>query len=673
MPTTINGIGTRYYGRKNRTAREGTCRTCGRAGKLESHDTRLWFVILFIPIIPLGRKRVIDNCPHCLHHFVADAGAFEAAREEETAEALERFRANPSPEAALEAHAKLMSYRDYRRAAEFRRGAIECFPDDPAMIAVLAGHLEHFGIDDEAEDLHERVLELRPDSPEARVGVAQRRRKEGDLDEARRHLSFLEAPGAGEKYPLVPLQLLSEAYQKAGRHEEVLAISGHILRELPDVGRQHAFRKFVKSSEKAAGSAESLLPESRRTIRGLFDKEDNAYSPRQRAWIKWGFIGGAALAGLLISNEYIRRNRTLHVANASGKPMQVSVDDGDPITVDGLGKIPLAEGTHRVQVSGPFEESHEVVVESGFFDRWFRKPVWVLNPGGEAVLAEWTLHYAEQPLPASRRLIVGEFIVHRPHVDYPFEAPPGQLKVKKREKEVVKTQIEWVDDPDADVEAIRELAAANPGTAMAFGERRLRRDPDRLDLLEAYLQAIPRDQVSRGEEFLATGLDRRPVAVQWHRIYQQVADFNGHADAALAHYDAMVKAEPSDGRLLYLRGRIDPDPAREGEFFRRAIEADPKEPWPWYALALEAGAAGHWDESLEAFRKAEGLGMQEEVLESLDLEHIARLAKGDLEALDVEYRAQLAANPLKLSAIIFLCEVLAGQGKADEIEPAVAA
>lgn len=63
MPTTVNGVGTHYYGRKNRAARISVCRACGRQGMLESYDTRLWFVIVFIPIIPLGRKRIIDQCP----------------------------------------------------------------------------------------------------------------------------------------------------------------------------------------------------------------------------------------------------------------------------------------------------------------------------------------------------------------------------------------------------------------------------------------------------------------------------------------------------------------------------------------------------------------------------------------------------------------------------------
>src|SRR4051812_7664792 len=133
MPTTINGIGTHYYGKKNRVVRQGVCGSCHRAGPLESYDTRLWFVIVFIPVIPLGRKRVIDQCPHCSRHAVADAYKFEVARQLRTSESLERYRRQPSPEAALEAHAQLLAFHEHDQAAEFRAGALERFPDSAAL------------------------------------------------------------------------------------------------------------------------------------------------------------------------------------------------------------------------------------------------------------------------------------------------------------------------------------------------------------------------------------------------------------------------------------------------------------------------------------------------------------------------------------------------------------
>jgi len=53
---------------------------------------------------------------------------------------------------------------------------------------------------------------LYTDLPLARTGVALRRIRTWDLDEARRLLDFLEAPDAGQIYSLRPIEMLAFAY-----------------------------------------------------------------------------------------------------------------------------------------------------------------------------------------------------------------------------------------------------------------------------------------------------------------------------------------------------------------------------------------------------------------------------------------------------------------------------
>ena len=74
MPATINGIGTHYYGARNRSARVDTCKQCGRSATLSSYDTREWFCILFIPIIPMRKYRILNDCSRCRKHSCARPG-----------------------------------------------------------------------------------------------------------------------------------------------------------------------------------------------------------------------------------------------------------------------------------------------------------------------------------------------------------------------------------------------------------------------------------------------------------------------------------------------------------------------------------------------------------------------------------------------------------------------
>ncbi len=60
MPSVINGIGTWYYGKRNIHRFRAGCEFCNRVGDLESYDTTLYFVVVFIPVIPIGKKRILS-------------------------------------------------------------------------------------------------------------------------------------------------------------------------------------------------------------------------------------------------------------------------------------------------------------------------------------------------------------------------------------------------------------------------------------------------------------------------------------------------------------------------------------------------------------------------------------------------------------------------------------
>jgi tetratricopeptide (TPR) repeat protein len=663
MPTTYNGVGTHYYGKKNRTVRTAPCRSCGRVANLESYDTRLWFVIIFIPVIPLGRKRVIDACPLCTRHFVADADKYEEARQLQVSAAQDQFRRDPSPQAALQVHATLLGFHETEQAAKFRQAARERFPADAEMMAGLAAQLEHVASYQEAAELHDVAHRLDPELPEARVAIAMRKMAAGELDEARRLLDFLEVPGAGQQYPLGPLDVLSTYYQKTGRHEEALEIAEHLLREIPAAGQQHPFRAFVARSEKALGRTESILPRRQHSLRGLFRGDGHVYSKR----LRWAVIGGVGLvllaAGLAVNNEYIRRHRILRVINSCGTPVQVRVDDQPPQTVADSGQIVVNEGRHRIQLTGAVDETHDVALEAGYFDRWFSKPAWVLIPGGEAVLVEQAIYYAKDPRPAQHSLIVGRPFVALPHVDYVFEPPPHQIQVRGGET-VVKKSLERF--PGTDLQAFRAAAGSDRQGALAFAERRLRRRPEDRAMLKAYMLDAASGETGRAESFFATGLDRRPVAVQWHRFYQTLAEKNGHDAGLIARYDGYLKADPRNASLIYLRGRVEPDWDRQEEFYRRAMTADQRLPWPWAALAFRAAAAARWQDCLRDLQKARDLKIDEDMLEEATL--AARIATGEARAMANEFRARLNANAMDHEALRGLLEATAASGPPEAVD-----
>jgi hypothetical protein len=665
---TVNGVGTQYHGKKNFSVRTAPCAACYRVGALESYDTRLWFVILFIPVIPLGRKRIMDECPACRRHFVASADAYDQAKQLQTSGALERYQREPSPESALTVHGQFLAFREHDQAAEFRTAALQKFPRHAVLRVGMAQQLQQVASFQESDRLFHEAYDLDPDEPGARTGVAYRHMDQGDLDGARRLLGFLEEPGAGRYYSLVPLDVLASYYQRAGRHDEALQLTAVLLREWPHLGNQYKFRAFVRKSEKALRRA-SVLPRRPFSLLGLFRLKDSPYAPWQRVAAIGSVIAILLAAGLALNNEYIRRHRTLHVVNACGAPVEVQVDDDPVVSVSNLGALPVSEGTHTIRLSGAVEETLQIEVASGYLDRWFKSPIWVVNPGREAVLQEVQHVYAAHPRPGSQRLIVGQAFFAAPHYDYIFTPAPHQMSLSSDAAELVKTELAWLQGQD--VEAFHSAYTTDRASALEFAERRLKRQPTPAALLRAYLSRMTAEDLPRARTFLRSGLDARPVNIPWHRAFQGVAEGDTPEAELLAQYDRFLAAEPASAALLYLRGRIEPDAARQSDYYRRTIAADDKLAWPWVGLAAQAAEWGRWQETADAVRKAKELPIEEtELLE--DLAHVARLGLGGAPALVLEYRARLDANTLTPMGLVYLVDALVAAGKGGEVDSAIA-
>ena len=431
MPTTINGVGTHYYGKSNVSSRTGICRACGASSRLDSYDTRLWFVVLFIPIVPLGRKRITDQCSRCRRHWVSSKAAFETAKRESLTAAMERYEKQPSPEAAVELHGALLAFRQYDKAKQFRDLVMEQYPESDLLFRGLALQMDGVGRAYEAEPFFEKAFAMRPDLPETGIGVAAVRIADGRLDEARKLLTPLETPGAGRTYSLARLESLAHAYQRAGRHAETLEICKHLVTERPAIGQSYAFRKFVAGSEKTQGCPGSVLPSQSFSIRGLFNWKSGRYA----GWQRLLAFGAAALLiaaiALAATNEYLRRHRPVFVLNGSGRPVRVTIDEQPPIDVGSLARLQLAEGRHHVRLGGPINDAFDAEVETGYFTRWSNSPAWVISADGETALIVTTLHYAVNPRPSQSRLVAVDRVFHLAHVDYAFETPPRTIKLDR--------------------------------------------------------------------------------------------------------------------------------------------------------------------------------------------------------------------------------------------------
>ena len=495
MPHTVNGVGTHYYGKRNKEVHNGTCQSCGYRGNVSAYDTRLWFVVFFIPIIPLGRKRILNDCPNCRRHFVVPLAKWEAQKQLTISGAAEEFRSNPTPDAAIALHEQLLGFQQMSQAAELRGLMAGKFPADAKVHEYLGVSLSQLGNVKEADGYFLRAHELRPDLPNARAGVAQLRIREGKLDEARALLDFMEKPGAAQLYNLGPLETLGDALQGAGRSADALDLYKKLIAELPAVAQHAGFRKKVEVAQKAVAKQtgakiETILPKKKFSWRGMFRRSTPAAPASGKQTLAViGIILLVIAAGLAIRNEWVRQHREIFVVNGLAAPVIIEIAGAGSVKVPPGGResFTVGEGDYHARITGAATEEVDVPVHADYFDRWGEHPVWVLNPGGAAILERTVAVYSRKGDLGSVEYSSGEVLTRFNDVQYPFKPLPRTQSVKSSEGSRTLTGLEVFNGPAAAL-FVHYLSSGRTAEAVRFAEQHLRARPDDAVLRDAYEQ-----------------------------------------------------------------------------------------------------------------------------------------------------------------------------------------
>ena len=652
MPTVHNGVGTWYYGKKNVQTRPGACEFCRRQGTLKSYDTRLYFVFLMIPIIPLSKKHIIDECPSCKRHRVSALGDWQKNKEKAIQDGLKKMEATPGdPEAAMALHKTYLYFGERAEGEKLLAFMLEQHAQNEKVQMYVGWALQYIGKSDQAAICFEKALQLNPESPEARRAVGVGLIGKGKVDEAHQLLKYMEQPGGGIAHAQV-LNFLANAYQAKGRHEEALKLYRLVLERAPAWAQDKTFRKAVATSEKAlnsSGAVQSLLPPRKRNLK----------------WVKWTGAAAALLfAGLCGSEYYVSQHRTVHVISAT--PVTVQISGIGAVQADGYGKtIELTEGTHHVIVGVPFKSEFDIQVTGSVFSRLFGSEVQVINAGGSALLIWEQVVYS-----ADNTGLPGAFVYHfgqnfevLSDIDYPFQIFPSTIKVEHSHNET-RTRLGLASvEPEA-----AEMGLINVsrwGEAMQMGEWYLRLHPENRQMLRIYFYAVQRAGAQqRYAAFLREMCAHRPIEIEWHRAYQNLGMSSAEIAKLVTEYDKLLAAEPHNSVLLYLRGRLCGSVRESTGYFERAIESDPKNAYAYYGMAYNHSGRGEWDDAIKDISTA--LALRPADNDFADALLYAQFSGGKYVELETSLRAFLAKNDENLAKNMLLADVLIAQKKTEE-------
>ena len=243
MPQTYNGIGTWYYGKTDIHRLKSTCEFCHNIGDLSSYDTTLYFVIFFVPVIPLSSYRVIKECPYCQKHRVIKASKWHEMKAKNTQEVLEPLEKNPKDrEALLQGLSSVISFQDPELFEKLIPLA-NALPDDADVQFHLGATYSYLARRGEATEAYKKSL-LAEDRPQTRELMATNLLREGVPDEAEplvRHI--LEEKNSDKLY--LPY-LLVETYQSQGKHQQALDVLDDMIAAFPDLANEKDIKKLVR-------------------------------------------------------------------------------------------------------------------------------------------------------------------------------------------------------------------------------------------------------------------------------------------------------------------------------------------------------------------------------------------------------------------------------------------
>ncbi len=616
MPSTVNGIGSHYYGKQNETTRKAVCNHCHNMATMTSYDTRLWCVFLFIPVIPLGRKRVIDMCDACSYHYAQKAGEYETGRLQALARATEQLRSEGTVNAGLEMHATLLAYREMEEADELRGTLIKQYPDNVKLLTGIANHLKEIGLAKEARQTWNKLHKLDPELPEPRYWLSFDKMSRGRLDEARELLRFLEAPGSETHYNYDALLSLAELYQQKDRHDEVLEITNLVAERFPEYATNHRFRRLVRKSENNAKTTVSSAPRVQHSASKLFSDQ---YSTGFRWFIGLGIATIVGLLGMVVNNYYISAHRAITIINGTGIPAMVQVNDQDPVQVIKKAAVTVAEGHHRVKVTGPLEETYEVnVASTGYFSRWSSSPMWLVNVGGEAILTRWKHFYALNPPPSEGEVVLGTVII-ADDIDYQFTDLPKELEVTGDQTRVL-TSIEFRtcgNSEPAEVAFFKKISEFDHAAGMTFAKRRLGRSSEKTNLLTEVLSYANPDDADHLVPFIDKEIENQGGAVNivWHRARQDLISLNDGIHSVMEEYKQKLQSNPENPGLIYLYARTIPDSVESAQLFNQAIELGDESGFAQFAIAYRHNTMGQWQQAGEAIERASGKSVPGKLLD----------------------------------------------------------
>ncbi|HJZ90775.1 MAG TPA: hypothetical protein VKE40_07860 [Gemmataceae bacterium] len=602
MPTIINGCGTWYCGKRRIHRVKMACPNCGALAELESYDTTLFFVVFMIPVIPLGQKRILQNCPVCQRHRVVKLKDWEAGKAQAFNAVLEKLQANPDDRETIQMALGLATvYQDEQLFDKLADVLAGHRTDDAEIQAQLGAAYEYFSRWPDAEAAYQRSMAVDPtDDTRERLAVCllKQNRPEEAADHVRHALESKDPDKAWLVFWLI------EGFMAKGMHEQALAVMDVRDQIYPKLVKDKAYQKQRKTAEKHQATGKPVkstyLAESAKT----------GFREGSGLGFKWPkYVAAALILGLIALYLgfaiYRGQNRRVYLVNGWTKPYTVKVNGAAHQLAPGVPlKVDVPEGEVTVDWPEGGDGPQKATVETQFFSRPFTRPVFVLNPDRCALLERDETVYSNEAVPPDSppQFSAGKLLHEFKGVDYEFEPFPREIQAKAGSK-ITKTRVGLLTVGDTQDRIFKAMLAVKSDELTAYVKRLLQLDPNDSTALTFLAGTLP---PAEAIVFLRPRLADRPVRVEWHRVYQSLMEVTEPATDLRPDYRKLVEETKRSPDAVYLLGRVE-DGAEADKLYAEAANANPPSGPACAGLSFRYLARGDFDQAVTWGKKARDL------------------------------------------------------------------
>jgi len=307
----------------------------------------------------------------------------------------------------------------------------------------------------------------------------------------------------------------------------------------------------------------------------------------QRAFAAVGVL--AVLVGAYRA-VWAARYNTVYVVNALPNAVEVRLGASPPLTVGAHAreKLRARVGEQPIEV-----RAQGRVLERGTLDvrRGYDVVLW--NVLGAGLVYESDIIYTSKTTdapssPPTPAIFCGDNQVLLDHVPYVFTEPPKRISMSESESVVHKNALGFADDEP--LACLFQLEKRHRHDELKTLSQKLA-DATNYDLkiLGAIRPVLPADgQANAAADIVKQGLARQDANLDFHRMYQELAQAAGTPRAALVeqyHARALAQPDSADATYLWARLLVDPEATR---VFSSALERFPQHPYLLRAGAYDA-------------------------------------------------------------------------------------